>query len=100
MTCSADRPTGRRPTMLSREGAEAVRQAVDAGEEPDMLDPEPLIAADEEPRPYPLDALSPTIRAAVTAYQEFGQQPINVGRDKNLIGPISLNLGVIAESGE
>src|SRR5262249_28344617 len=74
---------------------------------------------DEEPRPYPLDALSPTIRAAVTAYQEFGQQPIpliassalsvaalssqglvNVGRDKNLIGPISLNLGVIAESGE
>lgn len=96
-----------------------MRQAVDAGEQPDMLDPEPLIAADEEPRPYPLDALSPTMRAAVAAYQQFGQQPIpliassalsvaalstqglvNIGRDKNLIGPISLNLAVIAESGE
>ena len=84
-----------------------------------MPDPEPLTAPDEEPKPYPLDALPPTIRAAVSAYQRFGQQPIslvassalsvaalatqglvNVGRDKNLIGPISLNLAVIAESGE
>jgi hypothetical protein len=84
-----------------------------------MPDPEPLIAPDEEPRPYPLDALPPTIRNAVSVYQSFGQQPIplvassalsvaalatqplmNVGRDKNLIGPISLNLITIAESGE
>jgi hypothetical protein len=55
----------------------------------------------------------------VTDYQNFGQQPIplvassalsvaalatqglvNVGRDKDLIGPISLYLAVIAESGE
>src|SRR5262249_1457591 len=60
-----------------------------------------------------------TIRAAVTTYQHYGQQPIplvassalsvaalstqglvNVGRDRNLIGPISLNQAVIAESGE
>jgi len=105
--------------MLSREGVEAVRQTMDAGEEIEMRDPDPLIAPDEEPRPYPLDALSPTTRAAVSAYQLFGQQPIplvassalsvaglsaqglvNVGRDRNLIGPISLNLAVIAESGE
>lgn len=105
--------------MLSRDGVDAVREAVDAAEEIEMPDPEPLIAPGEEPRPYPLDALSPTMRAAVSAYQRFGRQPIalvassalsvaalatqgllNVGRDKNLIGPISLNLVVIAESGE
>ena len=68
---------------------------------------------------YPVEALPPTIRAAVTSYQQYGQQPIslvassalsvaalttqglaNVGRDSNLVGPISLNLAVIAESGE
>jgi hypothetical protein len=104
--------------MTTAESAAALGDAY-AAEEIEMLDPEPLIAPDEEARPYPLDALSPTIRAAVTAYQQFGQQPIplvassalsvaalatqglvNVGRDKNLIGPISLNLAVIAESGE
>jgi hypothetical protein len=58
--------------MLSREGIEGVRRAVDAAEQLRMPDPEPLIAPNEEPRPYPLDALSPTTRAAVTAYQHFG----------------------------
>jgi Protein of unknown function (DUF3987) len=105
--------------MPSRDAVEAVSKAVDAAQEIEMPDPEPLIAPDEEPRPYPLDALPPTMRAAVIAYQSFGQQPIplvassalsaaalatqgllNVGRDKNLIGPISLNLIVIAASGE
>jgi hypothetical protein len=105
--------------MLSREGAEAVQQAVEASEEPQIPDPDPLIAPDEEPRLYPTDALSPTMRNAVGAYHHFGQQPVplialsamsvaalatqalvNVGRDRNLIGPISLNLAVIAESGE
>ena len=81
-----------------------------------MPDPEPLVTPGEEPNPVPLDALSPIIRAAVTAYQQFGQQPIplvassalsvaalatqglvNVARDKNLIAPISLNLAVIAD---
>jgi Protein of unknown function (DUF3987) len=105
--------------MSLKSGAERVRDAIDGSEEIEMSDPEPLAGPDEEPQPYPLDALSPTIRAAVSAYQHFGQQPIplvansalsvaalatqglaNVGRDKNLIGPISLNLAVIAESGE
>ena len=105
--------------MLFHEGADAVREAIDSSEQMDLPDPEPLIAPDQEPHPYPLNALSPTIRAAVSTYQQFGQQPIplvassalsvaalaiqglvNVGRDRNLIGPISLNLAVIAESGE
>jgi len=101
------------------EGAERVREILDAAEEMGVIDPEPLVAPHEEPRPYPVDALPSTIRAAVTTYQEYGQQPIplvassalsvaalstqglvNVGRDRNLIGPISLNQAVIAESGE
>src|SRR6266480_4648092 len=106
MTCFATEElhSKRARVMLSREGVEGVRQAVDAAEELKMPDPEPLVAPDEEPHPYPLDALSPTLRAAVTAYQRFGQQPIplvagsalsvaalatqglvNVGRDRNLI---------------
>jgi hypothetical protein len=105
--------------MLSREGIDAVRQILDEAEEVRFPEPEPLIAPDEEPRAYPLEALPPKMRAAVNSYQRFGQQPIplvassalsvgslatqglsNVGRDKNLVGPISLNLIVIAESGE
>jgi hypothetical protein len=105
--------------MLSREGTEAVQWAMEASEKAQMPNPEPLIAPDAEPHPYPTDALSPTIRGAVTTYHKFGQQPValiassamsvaalgtqglvNIGRDKNLIGPISLNLAVIAESGE
>jgi uncharacterized protein DUF3987 len=101
------------------EGAERVREIVDGTEEINAPDPEPLVAPHEEPRPYPIDAFRPTIRAAVTTYQHYGQQPIplvassalsvaafstqglvNVGRDRNLIGPISLNQAVIAESGE
>ena len=105
--------------MLSREGIEAVREGIDAAQEIEMADPEPLIAPDEEPRPYPLNALPPTIRAAVSAYRSFGQQPVplvassalsvaalatqglsNVGRDNYLIGPISLNVIIVAGSGE
>ena len=105
--------------MSPTEGAERVREILDAAEEMGVIDPEPLVAPHEEPRPYPVDALPSTIRAAVTTYQEYGQQPIplvassalsvaalstqglvNVGRDRNLIGPISLNQAVIAESGE
>src|SRR5437667_706886 len=105
--------------MLSRDGIEALRQGIDAAEEIEMPAPEPMTAPDDEPRPYPLDALPPTIRTAVSAYRSFGQQPIplvassalsvaalatqglsNVGRDNNLIGPISLNVIMIAGSGE
>jgi hypothetical protein len=113
------RREGRRNAKDEKAEPHAVRQVIDAAEEIEMPDPEPLIAPDEESCPYPLDALPPTIQDAVSAYQSFGQQPValvassalsgaalatqglvNVGRDKNLIGPISLNLIVIAESGE
>ena len=105
--------------MSPTEGAERIRESVDAAEEIDAACPEPLVAPHEEPLRYPVEALPPTIRAAVTSYQQYGQQPIslvassalsvaalttqglaNVGRDSNLVGPISLNLAVIAESGE
>jgi hypothetical protein len=101
------------------EGADRVRETIDAAEEVDAPEPEPLVAPHEESRPYPVDALSPTIRAAVITYQHYGRQPIslvassalsvaslatqglaNVGRDRHLIGPISLNHAVIAESGD
>ena len=61
---------------MSTEGAERVREILDAAEEMGVIDPEPLVAPHEEPRPYPVDALPSTIRAAVTTYQEYGQQPI------------------------
>lgn len=83
------------------------------------LPPEPLTAPGDAAAPYPTEALSPVIRAAVEGYQAYGQQPmplvanaalascslatqglVNVARDRNLIGPVSLNLIVIAESGE
>ncbi len=82
-------------------------------------DPEPLMPAAEEARPYPIQALSPTVRAAVSTYQQFGQQPValvatsalsvaalatqglaDVARDRNCIGPISLSTAVLAEFGE
>jgi hypothetical protein len=83
------------------------------------ITPEPLVAPTEAATPYPVDALSPVMCAAVEGYQAYGQQPmalvanaalasaslasqglVNVRRDQNLVGPISLNLMVIAESGE
>jgi hypothetical protein len=82
-------------------------------------DPLPLTAPDEEPRPYPIHALPPVLRGACEAYQAFGQQPTalvacsalaaaslatqglaNVERAPGLSGPISLNLIVVAQSGE
>jgi hypothetical protein len=39
-------------------------------------DPIPLFAEYEKSGPYPIGALSATIRAAVQAYQTFGQQPL------------------------
>jgi putative DNA primase/helicase len=82
-------------------------------------DPLPLIAPGEEPQPYPIDALPPLLRDACIAYQAFGQQPMalvgcsalaaaslatqghaDVERDRGLVGPISLNVLVVAQSGE
>jgi hypothetical protein len=81
-------------------------------------DPEPLLEG-EEPDPYPVDALPPVMREAVLGYHEYGQQPVemiacsalsaaslacqglvDVQRDAHLVGPVSLNVVVIAESGE
>src|SRR5690349_840088 len=39
-------------------------------------EPEPLIAPDEEPRPYPVDALPGHMQRAVRAYQSYGKQPM------------------------
>ncbi len=90
----------------------------DAGDE-DWPEPKPLISPLADPAPYPLDALSPTLRNAVAEYGEFGQQPVpiaaasalgtaslaaqglvDVARDDGLCGPISLFLLTLALSGE
>ena len=82
-------------------------------------EPIPLVAEHEKPERYPIEALPATIRAAVMAYQRFGQQPIemvacallsttslacqglaDVSRDGNLVGPCSLSFLVVAQSGE
>lgn len=82
-------------------------------------EPTPLYAEHEKPEPYPLDALPPLLRHAVSTYQAFGQQPVeliacsalataslacqglaNVSRDGNLAGPCSLSFITVAVSGE
>lgn len=84
-------------------------------------DPMPQFLENEmdEQAPYPLDSLPGIIRDAVQEYAQYGQQPMsliagsalsatsfacqhlaNVKRDAINIGPISLNMLIIAESGE
>lgn len=82
-------------------------------------DPEPLVHEAETGRSYPIDALPAVLREAALAYHAYGQQPLpmiacsilaaaslatqglaDVARDEHLIGPISLNIAVIAASGE
>ena len=82
-------------------------------------EPVPLVPQDSVMEPYPLAALPDTVRTAVEAYLKVGQQPValvacsalgamslvcqglvNVRRDGNLVGPVSLNFLVVAESGE
>lgn len=95
------------------------RAAFDAAEDFCMPDPVPLTAPAEMPRPYPVAALQPVMRDAVLTYQAYGQQPLplvassalsvaslatqglaDVARDRNLVGPISINTLTIANSGE
>lgn len=85
----------------------------------DYPDITPLESDMDAPKPYPVEALPPIIKDAVCSYQEYGQQPIelvavsalsnmslvcqghaNVARDEHLVGPISLNFILTAESGE
>jgi putative DNA primase/helicase len=96
-----------------------IKEKLDAAVAFTMPEPQPLIAPAKEPRPYPIDALPAGIRRAVMAYQVYGQQPValvagaalaslslcaqglvNVGRDAQLVGPISLNIITVATSGE
>ena len=81
--------------------------------------PRPLLPALEPETQYPIDALPPMLRNAVTSYQHYGQQPValvacsalanlslacqalaNVARDRYLVSPISLYFLVVAQSGE
>ena len=81
-------------------------------------EPEPL-AQPLDPLPYPVDALAPLLRDAVREAQAFVQAPaalvscsalavlsvagqglVNVRRDRHLVGPVSLYLLAVADSGE
>jgi putative DNA primase/helicase len=85
---------------------------------PDWADPEPLTEP-LDPLPYPVDALPPLLRDAVREAQAFVQAPmalvvssalaalslaaqglVNVRRDHQLAGPVSLYLLAVADSGE
>lgn len=96
--------------------ASEARQKRETAEWPD---PEPLTATDDEPAPFPLEALPPDVGEAVAEYQAYGGQPVpmvacsalgamslpvqglvDVRRESRLVGPVSLNIAVIADSGE
>ncbi len=81
--------------------------------------PIPLINNTHNNQPYPIDSLPHIIKEAVTAYQQYGQQPMpliacsalanislscqslaNVARDHLLTSPISLYFLIVAQSGE
>lgn len=81
--------------------------------------PLPLKKSLTEEAPYPLNSLPPILQKAVSSYQEYGQQPIsliastalanvsvacqalaNVGRDSQLVSPVSMYFLLVASSGE
>lgn len=110
---------------IAREVAENTRRRANGHAEPDAAaadapwsEPTPL-AADDAPKPFPIKALPPEVAAAVLEYQDYGGQPlpliicsvlgamslavqglVDVRRDGRLVGPVSLNIAVIADSGE
>jgi hypothetical protein len=105
--------------MSPPDGAAEIRRLIDMAEEFEWPDPQPLFEPSEAERPYPLDALPSVIARAITEYRTYGQQPLaliagsalattslasqglaDVARDRQLRGPISLHLNVIAVSGE
>jgi putative DNA primase/helicase len=86
--------------------------------ESEWPEPEPLTEP-LDPLPYPVDALPPMLRDAVREAQAFVQAPmalvacsalavlsvaaqglVNVRRDRQLVGPVSLYLLAVADSGE
>ena len=79
----------------------------------------PLASNSDPDIPYPIDALPAILQKAVSAYKQYGQQPLsliacgalanislscqaqaNVARDHHLISPVSLYFLVVAKSGE
>ena len=79
----------------------------------------PLVREEEEPKPFPVAALGTMMKEAVIEFHGYGKQPLSmiagsalatasltcqgladVGRDSQNIGPISLSVLTIAESGE
>lgn len=91
----------------------------DAAPAQEWADPMPLAGVTYQPEHYPLDALPEGLRAAVddvhattqaplamvatgalTALSLAGQAHVNVARNKQLTGPVSLFALVLAESGE
>ena len=79
----------------------------------------PLVREEEKPRPFPVVALGTMMEGAVIEFKGYGKQPLSmiassalataslacqgladVGRDSQNLGPISLSVLTIAESGE
>jgi putative DNA primase/helicase len=96
----------------------AVIQSIDDATTVQWPAPKPLITAGEI-YDYPLDALPAVIRDAVVEVQSYVQAPVplvvqsaltavaiscqahyNVARDRKLVGPVSLNMLALGESGE
>jgi putative DNA primase/helicase len=119
----ADRPS--RATdfndLAAHRGLDAVRACIESAAAPECTGwPEPLpLVADMEPEPYPVEVLPGDIGRAVREVAAFVQCPValaacsalsalsvaaqglvNVKRGCDLIGPVSLALLAIAESGE
>lgn len=105
-------------TFPSAGNGVGTHEASAAAPEHEWPEPEPL-AESLEPLPYPADALPPLLRDAVREAQAFVQAPValvacsalavlsvaaqglvNVRRDRHLVGPVSLYLLAVADSGE
>jgi hypothetical protein len=91
----------------------------DAAEKTDSWAPPQPLVSKIEPEPYPLDALPDGLRQAVEEVADYSQAPpplvaccalsalsltgqplINIRRNQQLCGPVSLNFMTIADSGE
>jgi len=105
-------------TAPSAGGIEGDGEAPIVAPNSEWPEPEPLTEP-LDPLPYPVDALPPMLRDAVREAQAFVQAPIalvacsalavlslaaqglvNVRRDRHLVGPVSLYLLAVADSGE
>jgi putative DNA primase/helicase len=103
------------PAPVDKVGSTATTDATAPEHWPE---PEPLTTP-LDPLPYPVDALPPLLHDAVLEAQAFIQAPaalvacsalstlsvaaqglVNVRRDEQLVGPVSLYLLAVAESGE